>query len=120
MSRGMIRTLILVPLLLIVLVALFLLLRPSSTTQESASTPESTGTQGADKTFDLAIKGASAMSPDQVSVNQGDHVNLRITSDESLSSTCTATTSKKSSKQTSQESFRSTQQTLAASGWRHI
>ncbi|MDQ3833629.1 MAG: cupredoxin domain-containing protein [Actinomycetota bacterium] len=84
MSRGMIRTLILVPLLLIVLVALFLLLRPSSTTQESASTPESTGTQGADKTFDLAIKGASAMSPDQVSVNQGDHVNLRITSDEPL------------------------------------
>ena len=46
MSRGMIRTLILVPLLLIVLVALFLLLRPSSTTQESASTPESTGAQG--------------------------------------------------------------------------
>ena len=84
MSRGMIRTLILVPLLLIVLVVLFLLLRPSSTTQESASTPESTGSQGTDKTFDLAIKGASAMSPDQVSVNQGDHVNLRITSDEPL------------------------------------
>ncbi|HZB81525.1 MAG TPA: hypothetical protein VE288_01595 [Rubrobacteraceae bacterium] len=84
MSRGMRRTLILVPLLLLVLVGLFLLLRPSSTTQESASTPESTGAQGTDKTLDLAIKGASAMSPNEVSVNQGDHVNLRITSDEPL------------------------------------
>ena len=49
MSRGMIRTLILVPLRLIVLVGVFLLLRPSSTTQESASTPESTGAQGTDR-----------------------------------------------------------------------
>jgi heme/copper-type cytochrome/quinol oxidase subunit 2 len=83
-SRATVRVLILVPLLLLVLVGLFFLLRPSSTTQETASTPESTGAQGADKTFDLTIKGASTMTPNQVTVNQGDHVNLRITSDEPM------------------------------------
>jgi heme/copper-type cytochrome/quinol oxidase subunit 2 len=78
------RALILIPILLIILIGLYFLLRPSSTTQESASTPESTGAQGPDKTFDLAITGASTMSPNQITVNQGDHVNLRITSDEPM------------------------------------
>jgi hypothetical protein len=34
--------------------------------------------------IDLAIRGGNAMTPDQVSVNEGDHVMLNITSDEPL------------------------------------
>ena len=79
MSRAAIRNSILILVLLIILVALFFLLRPSSTTQETAATSESQ-----QKTVDLAIMGGNTMTPDQISVNEGDHVTLNITSDEPL------------------------------------
>ena len=78
MSKAMSRTLILVPLLLVILVALFFLLRPSATISES------TDAEPQQKNFELAIKGGNSMTPNEISVNEGDHVNLMITSDEPL------------------------------------
>ena len=66
MSRAAIVVLVVV----LVLGGLFLLLRPD--------TPEG-GPQ--DRTFDVSIKGGE-MSPEDVSVNQGDTVTLRIRTDE--------------------------------------
>jgi heme/copper-type cytochrome/quinol oxidase subunit 2 len=79
-SRAMTRALILIPLFLLVLVVLFLLLRPSPT-PETATTSESTVEERPqEKTFDLAIVGGT-MTPDEITVDEGDQVNLRITSD---------------------------------------
>jgi heme/copper-type cytochrome/quinol oxidase subunit 2 len=77
--------LILVPILLLVLVGLFFALRPDSSGPES-STPGDTTTSaagGQDKTVDVAINGG-AMTPDRITVNEGDRVNLRITSNSPL------------------------------------
>jgi heme/copper-type cytochrome/quinol oxidase subunit 2 len=77
--------LILVPILLLVLVGLFFALRPDSSAPES-STPGDTTTSaagGQDKTVDVAINGG-AMTPDRITVNEGDRVNLRITSNSPL------------------------------------
>jgi heme/copper-type cytochrome/quinol oxidase subunit 2 len=79
MSRVAIRNVILILVLLVILVVLFLVLRPSST--EDSSTPaESTSAQPPEANIDLAIQG-STMTPDEVSVTEGDQVNFRITSD---------------------------------------
>ena len=80
------RALILVPILLLVLVGLFFVLRPDSSAPESsapgdATTSESTG--GQEKRVDVAIN-RGTMTPDQITVNEGDRVNLRITSDSPL------------------------------------
>ena len=79
------RALILVPILLLVLVGLFFLLRPNSPAPESSSgTSTSESTEGSQKkTLDLAIKGGT-MTPNEITVNEGDHVDLRMTSDEPL------------------------------------
>ncbi len=80
MSRAMNRALILIPLFLLVLVVLFLLLRPSPT-PETATTSESTVEERPqEKTFDLAVV-EGTMTPDEIAVDEGDQVNLRITSD---------------------------------------
>ncbi len=79
MSRAMTRALILVPLFLLILAGLFLLLRPSPT-PETATTSESTVERPREKTFDLAGVGGT-MAPDEITVDEGDQVNLRITSD---------------------------------------
>ena len=79
MSRAMTRALILVPLFLLILVVLFLLLRPSPA-PETATTSESTVERPREKTFDLAVVGG-IMTPDEITVDEGDQVNLRITSD---------------------------------------
>jgi len=64
------RALILVPLLLLILVGLFFLLRPASTPERSQ-----------EKTFDLAIAQGS-MTPSEITpVDEGDQVRFRITSD---------------------------------------
>lgn len=73
-SAATIRPLGLLLLLLLVLVGLFFLLRPDS--------PGSTG-GSQEQTFDLAINDG-AMSPEEISVSEGDRVNLRITADEPL------------------------------------
>src|SRR5919199_3774871 len=83
MSRAAIRNSILVLLLLVILVVLFFLLR-SSSTQQTATTSGSTSPEAQQKNFELAIKGGNSMSPNQIGVNEGDHVNLMITSDEPL------------------------------------
>lgn len=82
MSRTGIRNLILILLLLIILVGLFLLLRPSSV-EDSSTTSESTSAGPQEKTIDLAIANGT-MTPAETSVTEGDHVNLRITSDRPL------------------------------------
>ncbi len=70
MSKGVIRALILVPVLLLVLAALFFLLRPGSDEPQ-------------EETFDLAIE-QGAMTPGEITVDEGDQVNLQITSDRPL------------------------------------
>lgn len=76
------RALILVPILLLVVVGLFFLLRPNSpATEPSSGTSTSESTEGSqEKTFDLTIKGAT-MTPNEITVGEGDRVRLRITSD---------------------------------------
>lgn len=83
MSRTTIRLLILVPLLILILIVLYFLLRPSPT-QQTASTSESTSAQPQQKNINLAITGGNSMTPSEINVNEGDHVNLNITSDEPL------------------------------------
>jgi len=73
------RAMILVPVLLLVLVALFFLVRPASTPETTtASEPSADGPQEA--TFALTIEGGT-MTPDELDVDEGVRVNLRITSD---------------------------------------
>jgi len=71
--------LVLLLILLFVLVGLFLVLRPDSPAPESST---SAG-EKQEQTFDLAINGGN-MSPEEISVEEGDRVNLRITADEPL------------------------------------
>jgi len=76
------RVLILIPLLLLILVGLFFLLRPAST-PESAPTPESATDGSQENTFDLAIAQGS-MTPSEITLDEGDQVRFRITSDSPL------------------------------------
>jgi heme/copper-type cytochrome/quinol oxidase subunit 2 len=80
MSRGAIRNVILILVLLVILVALFLVLRPSSTQDSSTTAESTTSAQPPEANIDLAIQGGT-MTPDEVSVTEGDEVNFRITSD---------------------------------------
>ncbi len=75
MSGARIRALVLAAIVLIALVVLFFLLRPGSPAPESGDVEE---TQ--EETIALAINEGS-MSPAEASVNEGDRVNLQITSD---------------------------------------
>ena len=79
------RALILVPILLLVLVGLFFLLRSNSpATEPSSGTSTSGSTEGSqEKTFDLTIKGGT-MTPNEITVREDDRVRLRITSDAPL------------------------------------
>jgi hypothetical protein len=73
-TNSMGRALILVPLLLLVLVGLFSVLRPDSPASgTSDKRPQ-------EKIFDLAIR-EGAMSPDEINVDEGDHENLQMTAD---------------------------------------
>jgi FtsP/CotA-like multicopper oxidase with cupredoxin domain len=78
-NRATTRALILVPALLLVLVVLFFLLRPDSPAPES-SAESATANGPREETFDLAIE-EGTMTPAEISVEEGDRVNLRITSD---------------------------------------
>ena len=77
MSRTAVRNVILVLVLVVILGGLFLWLRPSSTQGSS------TAARPQQQTFRLAIRNGT-MTPRQVSVSEGDHVNVRITSDRPL------------------------------------
>ena len=82
MSRTAVRNVILILILLVILVGLFLWLRPSST-QDSSRASESTDAQSQEQTFELAIQNGT-MTPSEISVSEGDQVNFRITSDRPL------------------------------------
>ena len=77
MSAATIRLLGVLLLLLLALVGLFLLLRPDS----PGNDPSAGGPR--EQTYDLAISGGT-MSPEEISVDEGELVNLRITSDAPL------------------------------------
>ena len=79
MTTVSIRTLVLLLILLLVLVGLFLVLRPDSPAPESSTSAD----EAQEQTFDLAINGG-AMSPEEISVEEGDLVNLLVTADEPL------------------------------------
>jgi heme/copper-type cytochrome/quinol oxidase subunit 2 len=83
MSKTAIRNVILILVLLVILVGLFLWLRPSPTQEDGSVASESTGAQPQEQTFDLAIQNGT-MTPSEISVSEGDQVNLRITSDRPL------------------------------------
>lgn len=75
MSKTGIRNLVVILITIILLIVLFLLLRPG------ASTPESSDAKKTQKEpVALAVNGNN-MSPAEVSVTEGDQVNLEITSD---------------------------------------
>jgi hypothetical protein len=73
-SKTMIRLLVPLLLILLALVGLFLLLRPD---------PSTTGGEEQEQAFEVAINGGT-MSPEEISVEEGDRVTLRITADEPL------------------------------------
>lgn len=75
MSQARVRNLVVVLVTLIVLGVLFVLLRPESSAPESSDVGE---TQ--EQPVALAINGKN-MSPDEVSVTEGDQVTLQIISD---------------------------------------
>ena len=75
MSQAWVRNLVVVLVTLIVLGVLFVLLRPESSAPESSDVGE---TQ--EQPVALAINGNN-MSPDEVSVTEGDQVTLQIISD---------------------------------------
>lgn len=73
-SAARIRLLGMLLLLLLALVGLFLLLRPDS------PAPDPSAGGSGEQTYELAISGGT-MSPEEISVSEGDRVNLRVTSD---------------------------------------
>jgi len=79
---------VLIPLFVVVLIALFFALRPNSPSEESSteeSSTEESSTEGPlEETVDLMITGGNSMTPDQISVTEGEHVTLTISSDEPL------------------------------------
>src|SRR5215212_10318592 len=77
------RAMVLIPLFVVVLIALFFALRPNSPSEESST--EGSSTEGPlEETVDLMITGGNSMTPDQISVTEGEHVTLTISSDEPL------------------------------------
>ncbi len=70
------RTLIIVVLILIGLVGLFFALRPGPTTSGGAAPAD----EPQERVYDVAIEDG-AMSPAEISVEEGDQVTLRLTSD---------------------------------------
>jgi heme/copper-type cytochrome/quinol oxidase subunit 2 len=84
MSSTAIRNVILILVLLVILVRLFLWLRPSSIPEDGSTASESTGAaQPQEQTFDLAIQNGT-MTPTEISVSEGNQVTFRITSDRPL------------------------------------
>ena len=73
------RAMILIPVVLLVLIALFFALRPDP----PATDPPTSAGEPQEKTFDLAIR-EGAMTPEEISVDEGDEVRLRITSNDPL------------------------------------
>jgi hypothetical protein len=82
-SKNTVRFLISLPLALLALVALFFMLRPDSRGHSSTRSPAAAADEARDETFDLAIRGGT-MTPNEIAVEEGDRVTLRINSDHTL------------------------------------
>ena len=83
MSRIMIRSLVLLPIAFLILLGLFIVMRPDPPASNSAPEPGSAADGRSNVTFDLALR-EGTMAPDEVQVEEGDHVTLRLTSEEPL------------------------------------
>ena len=80
MSRIMIRSLVLLLIAFLILLGLFIVMRPDPPASNSAPEPESAAYDWSKVTFDLAVR-EGAMTRDEV---EGDHLTLRLTSQEPL------------------------------------
>ena len=80
MSRIMIRSLVLLLFAFLILLGLFIVMRPDPPASNSAPEPGSAACGWSKVTFDLAVR-EGAMTRDEV---EGDHLTLRLTSEEPL------------------------------------
>ena|ERR687898_604669 len=83
LSRIMIRSLVLLPITFLILLGLFIVMRPDPPASNFAPEPGSAAYNWSKVTFDLAVR-EGAMTPDEVEVEEGDHLTLRLTSEEPL------------------------------------
>jgi heme/copper-type cytochrome/quinol oxidase subunit 2 len=83
LSRTMIRSLVLLPIAFLILLGLFIVMRPDPPASNSAPEPGSAADERSNATFDLAVR-EGVMIPDEVEVEEGDHVTLSLTSEEPL------------------------------------
>jgi heme/copper-type cytochrome/quinol oxidase subunit 2 len=65
------------------LLGLFIVMRPDPPASNSAPEPGSAADERSNVTFDLAVR-EGAMTPDEVEVEVGDHLRLKLTSEEPL------------------------------------
>lgn len=79
MTRAATRNLVLLLIFLLALVGLFLLLRPDP----PVSDPSTSASEAQEQAFEIAIN-EGVMSPEEISVEEGDRVSLWITADEPL------------------------------------
>jgi hypothetical protein len=74
------RTVVVIVLVMLGLGGLFLALRPDSTSSADADPTENPTDDPQERIYDLAIE-SGAMNPDDVGVEEGDYVTLRLTSE---------------------------------------
>jgi FtsP/CotA-like multicopper oxidase with cupredoxin domain len=75
------RTLVVIFLILLGLGGLFFALRPDSPSSDDATPTETPADEPRERVYDMLIEGG-AMSPDEINVEEGDQVTLRLTSDD--------------------------------------
>jgi hypothetical protein len=83
LSRIMIRSLVLLLFAFFILLGLFIVMWPDPPASISAPEPGSAAYDWSKVTFDLAVR-EGAMTPDEVEFEEGDHLRLRLTSEEPL------------------------------------
>jgi heme/copper-type cytochrome/quinol oxidase subunit 2 len=74
------RTVLVIALVILGLGVLFLALRPDSTFSKDDDPTETSADEPQERIYDVAIEGG-AMDPDEISVEEGDFVTLRLTSE---------------------------------------
>jgi heme/copper-type cytochrome/quinol oxidase subunit 2 len=74
------RTVVVIALVILGLGVLFLALRPDSTFSKDDDPTETSADEPQERIYDVAIEGG-AMDPDEISVEEGDFVTLRLTSE---------------------------------------
>jgi heme/copper-type cytochrome/quinol oxidase subunit 2 len=74
------RTVVVIAVVILGLGVLFLALRPDSTFSKDDDPTETSADEPQERIYDVAIEGG-AMDPDEISVEEGDFVTLRLTSE---------------------------------------